>query len=171
MPDIHFECPKCSQTLDAPEELATQLINCPACKETIEVPLRSQRTEPPKPPKPAVTPPSPAPPQPLPSRPTAASRQTSFRSITTGQGTAIIVLLILALLVFPFFHSLLSGVLPSQEWEYCLVSIPDYSFETKINALGADGWELVFARRASDGSEIRATMSYEMIFKRPKRLL
>jgi len=43
MPDIHFECPKCKQTLDAPEELAAQLIECPTCKETIEVPVRSQR--------------------------------------------------------------------------------------------------------------------------------
>ena len=41
MPDIHFECPKCKQTLDAPEELATQLIDCPSCKEVIEVPVRS----------------------------------------------------------------------------------------------------------------------------------
>jgi len=64
MPDIHFECPKCKQTLDAPEELATQLIECPTCKETIEVPVRSQRKEapkPPEPPKPAPTPPTPAP--------------------------------------------------------------------------------------------------------------
>jgi phage FluMu protein Com len=42
MPDIHFECPKCKQTLDAAEELATQLIDCPSCKEVIEVPVRSQ---------------------------------------------------------------------------------------------------------------------------------
>jgi DNA-directed RNA polymerase subunit RPC12/RpoP len=64
MPDIHFECPKCKQTFDAPEELATQLIECPTCKETIEVPIRSQLKEapkPPEPPKPAPTPPIPAP--------------------------------------------------------------------------------------------------------------
>jgi hypothetical protein len=60
MPDIHFECPKCKQTLDAPEELATQLIECPTCKETIEVPVRSQRKETPKPPEPPK--PAPAPP-------------------------------------------------------------------------------------------------------------
>lgn len=65
MPDIHFECPKCSQTLDAPEELATQLIDCPTCKEPLKVPVRSQRTEPPKP---AIPPPAqrPALPKPLP---------------------------------------------------------------------------------------------------------
>jgi len=63
MPDIHFDCPKCKQTLDAPEELATQLIECPTCKETIEVPVRSQLKEapkPPEPPKPAPTPAAPA---------------------------------------------------------------------------------------------------------------
>jgi hypothetical protein len=62
MPDIHFECPKCAQTIDAPEELATQLIECPTCKETIEVPVRTQRKEAPKPPelpKPAPVPPTP----------------------------------------------------------------------------------------------------------------
>ncbi len=47
MPDIHFECPKCSQALDAPEELATQLIDCPTCKETIEVPVRRRPSKPP----------------------------------------------------------------------------------------------------------------------------
>jgi hypothetical protein len=55
MPDIHFECSKCKQTLNAPEELASQLIECPTCKETIEVPSRSQPTKPPLPP-PSPTP-------------------------------------------------------------------------------------------------------------------
>jgi hypothetical protein len=49
MPDIHFECPKCGQTLDAPEELATQFIDCPTCEESIQIPARSQRKESPKP--------------------------------------------------------------------------------------------------------------------------
>ena len=40
--DIHFECPKCKQTLDAPEELANQMIECPTCKEMIEVPRRTR---------------------------------------------------------------------------------------------------------------------------------
>ena len=167
MPYIHFECPKCTQTLDAPEELAASLIDCPGCKETIEVPLHSQRAEPPKR---APAPPSPRLPHPLPSPQKAASTPTPFRGITTGQGTAIIVMLIFALFVFPVVHWMLSGVLPSQKWEYRIFAIPDLSFDTQINALGSDGWELVFARRASDGSETRPTMSYEVIFKRPKKL-
>ena len=42
MPDIHFQCPSCKQSLDAPSELVAQLIDCPTCKATIEVPVRSQ---------------------------------------------------------------------------------------------------------------------------------
>ena len=51
MPDIHFECPKCTQSIETPEELASQLIECPTCKERIKVPTCSQRKEPPKPPE------------------------------------------------------------------------------------------------------------------------
>lgn len=40
---IQFECPMCKQSLDAPEELANELIECPACKHTIEVPIRSRQ--------------------------------------------------------------------------------------------------------------------------------
>jgi len=72
MPDIHFECPKCKQMLDAPEELAAQLIECPTCKETIEVPLRSLRPKiepppplPPKPPEVKAPEPPVSPPQPV----------------------------------------------------------------------------------------------------------
>jgi DNA-directed RNA polymerase subunit RPC12/RpoP len=49
MQDIHYECTKCGQHIDAPEELAGQLVECPTCKEMIEVPIRSQRKEAPKP--------------------------------------------------------------------------------------------------------------------------
>jgi len=46
MPDIHFDCPRCNQPIDAPGELANQLTECPTCKETIEVPLRSRSQTP-----------------------------------------------------------------------------------------------------------------------------
>jgi hypothetical protein len=62
-----------------------------------------------------------------------------------------------------------STVLPSQEWEYSVVSVPDNSFTEKMNEIGAQGWEVVFARRASDGRELLPTFSYEIILKRPKR--
>ena len=56
------------------------------------------------------------------------------------------------------------------EWEYRIESVPDRSFDQRINAMGKEGWELVFARRASDGSDYSPTFSYEMIFKRPKKI-
>lgn len=56
MHDIHFECPKCGQTLEAPEESANELIECPTCKETIQVPVRSRSTETTAPPPPPIPP-------------------------------------------------------------------------------------------------------------------
>jgi ribosomal protein S19 len=38
MSDINFQCSKCSQSIDAPDELAGHLVDCPTCNETIEVP-------------------------------------------------------------------------------------------------------------------------------------
>ena len=50
MPEIHFECPRCNQPLDAPQGLATQFIECSNCKQVIEVPAGNMPTKPPKPP-------------------------------------------------------------------------------------------------------------------------
>ena len=52
------------------------------------------------------------------------------------------------------------------EWEYLVESVPDVTWTIATNKLGAEGWELVFARRASSSSRDRE-YSYEMIFKRP----
>jgi DNA-directed RNA polymerase subunit RPC12/RpoP len=49
MANIRFDCSKCSQTIEAPEELASQSIECPHCNDTIQVPGRSQDKAPPKP--------------------------------------------------------------------------------------------------------------------------
>ena len=49
-------------------------------------------------------------------------------------------------------------------WEYRIESIPDLNFESQMALLGGQGWELVFARRATDS---RDKALYEMIFKRP----
>src|ERR1035437_4602818 len=63
MPDIHFECPSCKQSLTVPEELARQLIECPTCNQTIEVPVRSKppNTETLPPQIPIQAPPKPSP--------------------------------------------------------------------------------------------------------------
>lgn len=93
--------------------------------------------------------------------PSQDARTVSPDGITRFQGGVIIFLLLVALGV-PFF-----GLLrPVQQWEYRIESPSDTSFSTMMDQYGREGWELVSARRASDGS---GTMSYECIFKRPKR--
>lgn len=55
MADFKFNCPHCQQQLEAPPEMAGQVIDCPTCKKPIEISL---------PPLTAAMPPSPEPPQP-----------------------------------------------------------------------------------------------------------
>ena len=38
MSEISFNCPKCQQPLEAPQEYANQDIECPACQQQITVP-------------------------------------------------------------------------------------------------------------------------------------
>jgi len=53
------------------------------------------------------------------------------------------------------------------KYDYMVVSIPDLEWATKGQELGQDGWEMVFARRASDGND---NMLYECIFQRQSRV-
>ena len=38
MAEISFACPSCNQTLEAPEDMAGQLVECPACRQQMTVP-------------------------------------------------------------------------------------------------------------------------------------
>lgn len=56
-----------------------------------------------------------------------------------------------------------------EKWEYKIEAVNDLTFTADIDKLGAEGWELVFARRASAGALDTGTkpeFSYEMIFKK-----
>lgn len=52
-------------------------------------------------------------------------------------------------------------------WEYRVESPVDRVLESEVNRLGAEGWELVSARRVTADDGVAG--KYELIFKRPRR--
>ena len=111
MPDIHFDCPKCSQTIDAPEELATQLIDCPTCKETIEVPVRSHPSKPP------ASAPPPAAPAPTPTPALTSPPAPKYRYVDeSAVARALSIIAVLELILAPFAGLLVGLESTSTGW-------------------------------------------------------
>lgn len=83
------------------------------------------------------------------------------------EGLSVIAWLLIGLLVclaaVQAFQSI--GGSSADCWEYTVVMPPDPGLEDRLNDLGEDGWELVFARRAMTDLDIAR---YEMILKRRK---
>lgn len=78
---------------------------------------------------------------------------------------------ILFILTIAFFTVTVSSCdqsKPKPKWEYLIRSIDDATFDKDMDTLGAHGWEMVFARRASDGVTYAPTFKYEVICKREK---
>ena len=88
--------------------------------------------------------------------------------MTSSQGAWVLVFL-LALIGLVGYSIFLPDPQPEPagvtNWEYCIESPSDFLLTATLNSLGADGWEMVSARRAVDSETNIA--SYEMIFKRP----
>ena len=38
MPEFEFSCPHCSQVLEAPDDMAGEVVECPGCQQQITVP-------------------------------------------------------------------------------------------------------------------------------------
>jgi hypothetical protein len=77
----------------------------------------------------------------------------------------VIALVLVLILLVSAGQMFLNRALPEQ-WQYTIAAPKDEELKTTIDKLGADGWELVSARRASDGDSKNPKMSYEMIFKK-----
>jgi Domain of unknown function (DUF4177) len=52
-----------------------------------------------------------------------------------------------------------------KRWEYAVIAPPDEKFQAELARMGAQGWELVSARRTVTSG----VPAYELIFKRPLR--
>ena len=57
---------------------------------------------------------------------------------------------------------------PNDSFIYMTTSFPDEQLTEKLGQVGSRGWDMVFARRASNGNTYAPTFSYEMIFKLPQ---
>jgi hypothetical protein len=95
--------------------------------------------------------------------PREIKRRRKDRRVTRRQVNVLIGLVAAVLIVSLF------GVISSwgTRWEYRIEAPADRLFESEVNRLGAEGWELVSARRVA--SEDGSGAKYELIFKRPRR--
>lgn len=60
---------------------------------------------------------------------------------------------------------------PAPNWEYTVHSSADTSLITSLNRMGAEGWEVVSARRANCGGSLtdgEGEPCYELIMKRQR---
>ena len=76
---------------------------------------------------------------------------------------SISVVLLFAIAGILAFHAL-DGL--DQTWSYTIVAPKDDDLIKELNRAGAGGWEVVAARRATNGEGEKATASYELILKR-----
>lgn len=158
MADLSFNCPSCGGSLTVDSIGRGLTVPCPKCGDEIRIP--DPATPPNKPPPQTKPVKLPAPLSP----PTTHAAPNTKSGMSYGQGIVVILLLFVAL-GLPIFKF----AKPIEQWEYRIESPSDLSLETRLNSLGSEGWEMVFARRASSGDEYARTVQYEMIFKRPKR--
>lgn len=97
MIDIKFDCPSCRQSLEAPPDMAGQLIDCPSCKKTIEIPMPRPTPKVEKPPHTRPAPrPSPPPLQTCNAEPPSAAPANVLPKILS-------VLVLIAVMVGGFF--------------------------------------------------------------------
>lgn len=81
----------------------------------------------------------------------------------TLQGLLILCVVVLTLLL----ATTLWNVTDSPTWSYIILAPSDENLIKELNAVGSIGFEVVFARRASDGDPTNPSVRYEMILKRP----
>lgn len=156
MSDIKFNCPSCKQSLEAPPDMAGQLIDCPACKQTIEIPVAA-RSRPiqatsPKPTPRASVPPLPRPPTPPTDRPAPTKRHGIFYYVFWGTVSLFATLAILAVGLF-FFTAFGAGFLAAFKGEASRSTTSVHSAARMLPPLTATETEQAARLRASLESE------------------
>jgi hypothetical protein len=93
------------------------------------------------------------------------------RALLTGVRTRLTVVIVLGVVAgLAYAAQTAIGLLPDPptRWQYTIESPPDEALVARLVELGASGWELIFARRAT-GAEAEGVrkVSYELILRRP----
>jgi len=79
-----------------------------------------------------------------------------------------LILLVSVLLLSAQAWQLFKGVASQrQRWEYAIEAPPDDELQKRLQTIGAAGWEIVSARRATSNIDGKSTAAYEMILRRP----
>ena len=90
----------------------------------------------------------------------------SYAGVTRSQGGIALMLIFTVWLTVFWFAAV------PRKYEYIVKDIPDAQFGEQMSQFGKDGWELVFAHRASEGPivGVDTKFDYEVILKRPTGL-
>jgi len=96
----------------------------------------------------------------------SANEEGNATASFTGGISALQGYIIILLLLIGLGAPLVGWLKPAPKWEYTVISPEDANLNSKMQEMGTEGWELVFARRAT--SKYSDSGSYEMILKRPK---
>ncbi|QDU47743.1 DUF4177 domain-containing protein [Gimesia panareensis] len=158
-----FICAQCGHTEETPDEFIGKKARCLSCQ--------TMGTIQPKPPEPQPQIPEPLgketntslPPQDFIETETPVTK-TPTTALKTQSLSFVLVILVASILVIQLLSIPLNASTAPQ-WEYKIVSPKDSVLTDELNELGAQGWEVVTARRASGYND---SFSYEMILKRPK---
>jgi hypothetical protein len=103
------------------------------------------------------------------------SEPTPNTSIVTNpsgdKGLTTLVILIALLVSVQAFQAFQGFSTRAQSWEYQIVAPADNELPTELRTLGAAGWEIVSARRATSEVNGRTVGIYELIMRRPMQEL
>ncbi|HCO23337.1 hypothetical protein [Gimesia maris] len=159
-----FVCKQCSHTENTLDEYIGRKARCLNCQSLGTIEAAPASTEPDIKSKSEPIMPPPSPPASV-STPEAAEKSKPADSAARdSQSLIILVILVSLLLGVQIINLFLSSPTP-QRWEYDIISPRDSVVVEKLNRLGAEGWDIVSARRAT-GYDNEA--SYEMLIRRAK---
>lgn len=163
-----FVCSQCSHTETTSDDLVGRKARCLNCDTMGTIQADATPVEPvfESTPVPSTqNPPAPPPPPAAVNTPGAAEKsQPADKSARDSQRLMVLVVLVSLLLGIQSINLILNSAV-SQRWEYDIVSPDDSEVVEELNLLGAQGWDIVTARRAIGYNN---KSSYEMLIRRAR---